>query len=213
MRSILCVLIAIAVFLESTAYQDEKYCKPNLCQPGKKHIACKHSGKFDKSCPTDALIMKLEQKEKNIFVNHHNSVRNKLAWGKHKGFPTASKMLTLQWDDELATLASLNVMQCKMKHDSCRSTPKFKYAGQNLASSASFPHHLNLDSVIKKSIDNWFNEIKDAKQGDVKQCCKSIKNKTIGHFTQVVQDKANRVGCAVARYSQDGMKHTLIACN
>lgn len=211
MKSLLIFLLAYSGFAKVTSYQDQKYCKPNLCRSGVKHVACGHSGKFDINCPSDALILKLNTKEKNLFVNSHNSLRNKIAWGKHKGFPTASKMLTLKWDDELASLASLNVMKCKMEHDSCRSTAKFKQAGQNLAHFGRYPRHDSLDADIKKSVDKWFNEIKVAKLDDVKKCCK--RNKIVGHFTQIIQDRASRIGCAVARYTQSGMKYTTIACN
>lgn len=212
MRLLLIFLLACSGFAKKIAsYQDQKYCKPSLCRSGEKHIGCGHSGKFEKTCPQDALVLKLNTSEKTLFLNSHNSVRNKIAWGKYKGFPTASKMLTLQWDDELASLASLNVMKCKIEHDLCRSTAKFKHVGQNLAHFASFPKHDSLHEIIKKSIENWFDEIKMAKLDDVKKCCK--RNQSVGHFTQIIQDKANRLGCAVARYTQSDLKHTIVACN
>lgn len=215
MWTFLSLFLAITIFAQVSGFQDQKYCNKNLCEPGQKHIACGHSGKFDLSCPIDALVVQLNQKQKNLFVNHHNSKRNLISWGKHKGFPTASKMLTLQWDDELAMLASLNVMQCRMNHDQCRSTAKFKYAGQNLASRGNYPNYADLNTAITKTIDDWFDEIKQANKADIKQCCS--KTKKIGHFTQVVSDRVNRVGCAVARYSKNIQgaiwKYTLIACN
>lgn len=37
-----------------------------------------------------------------------------------------------QWDEELASLARLNVMQCEMRHDECHNTEKYLWTGQNL---------------------------------------------------------------------------------
>lgn len=43
-------------------------------------------------------------------------LRNKIASGGIAGYCPASRMATMQWSDELAYLASLNVLQCVMKH-------------------------------------------------------------------------------------------------
>lgn len=50
-----------------------------------------------------------------IFLNTYLN-RNKIASGGINGYCPASRMATMQWSDELAYLASLNVLQCVMKH-------------------------------------------------------------------------------------------------
>lgn len=45
-----------------------------------------------------------------------HACRNKIAAGQIAGYCPASRMATMQWSDELAYLATLNVLQCVMKH-------------------------------------------------------------------------------------------------
>lgn len=56
----------------------------------------------------------------------HNRLRHHLASGKLDRYQKASNMSLMDWDDELAYLAELNVKQCVMEHDECRSTGCFE---------------------------------------------------------------------------------------
>lgn len=117
------------------------------------------------------------------------------------------------WSSELAQLAALNVKQCKMSHDKCRSTAVFKYAGQNLAYRANTGKVEAIDSIIEKVVSDWYGEVKDARQSDINKCCTPASGKVIGHFTQVVVDRATHVGCAISQYTKGKNKTTLVACN
>lgn len=74
----------------------------------------------------------------NVVLTEHNRYRNQIALGNVPDFPSASRMATISWDATLAQLAELNVRQCEMKHDECRSTNDYRYAGQNLCMSGSY---------------------------------------------------------------------------
>lgn len=65
---------------------------------------------------------------KKALVNVHNQKRNEIALGKVPNYDQASNMQTVEWDDDLAAKAALNVKQCSMTHDKCA-------PGQNLATS------------------------------------------------------------------------------
>lgn len=105
-------------------------------------------------------------------------------------------------------------MQCKMEHDQCRATSEYPYAGQNLASQSGTGGFEAVDSFIKNSIQNWYDEVSNAQQSDIDKCCTPASGKTIGHFTQVVTDRAIQVGCAISQYTKDGgWKTSLMACN
>lgn len=81
-----------------------------------------------------------------------------------KGFQQykpAVRMATIRWSPELAKLAELNVKQCIMKHDQCRNTNQFKYAGQNLAVSSWKGMQRTVANVIDSHIQMWFDEYKD----------------------------------------------------
>lgn len=104
-------------------------------------------------------------------------------------------------------------MQCKMKHDECRSTKNFKYAGQNLAYRANSGAFEETENSLEKSIQGWYDEVNDAAQSDIDKCCNSKSGETVGHFTQVVTDRAIEIGCAVSLYTNDNWKTSLTACN
>ena len=116
------------------------------------------------------------------------------------------------WDSELADLAALNVKQCKMMHDKCRATSEFPIAGQNLAYRATSGAFEPTNNVITKFVQFWYDEVKDAAQSDIDKCCTAASGKTIGHFTQVVTDRAIAVGCAIATYTDKQWKTSLMAC-
>lgn len=114
-------------------------------------------------------------------------------------------------------MAALNVKQCKMKHDECRSTFKFKDAGQNLYNRKTTVSLETATTVIPKAIQSWYAESTFAAQPDIDKCCGSASGQTIGHFTQVVTDSSGHVGCAICAYtlasSTEVWKVNLVACN
>lgn len=76
------------------------------------------------------------------------------------------------WDDELAFLASLNVMQCDINHDECRNTVRHNFAGQNLAIASRTGSFQDVNTFLNESIDaGWYGEVKDARQSDIDRCC------------------------------------------
>lgn len=98
-----------------------------------------------------------------------------------------------------------------MSHDQCRSTKEFPYAGQNLAleSGGSKP----LTTLIEDVVGRWWNEVDNASQSDIDQCCNSASGGVIGHFTQVVRDRAIQIGCAAAIFTVSSSQNRLLACN
>ena len=195
------------------------YCK--LCT---NHIACNNTGKFASTCPTNAAIVKLTPGDINLFVTVHNQLRNKLAGGLVKGFKSATNMSFVvnndknlskpktflfffqTCDPELAQLAELNVRQCIMKHDACRSTTKYPYAVQNLAVSWVYFKYPTVSTVIINNINSWFNEYTTVNQTRMSSCCQGCV-----HFTQLVQYRA--IGCALSIYTNNSTQTDLMACN
>lgn len=100
-----------------------------------------------------------------------------------------------------------------MFHDSCRSTAEFKYAGQNLALRSVGGAFEPLDVLIEKIIKSWYEEVANTAQSDIDKCCASASGKTVGHFTQIVTDRATHVGCAISSYTEKQWKTSLITCN
>lgn len=93
------------------------YCEPGLCPSNKNHIGCANKGTFGHLCTADARVVDLDGYNKRLILHMHNQQRSEIAEGKTPGFPPAARMGALQWDDELAYLATLNAMSCEIEHD------------------------------------------------------------------------------------------------
>lgn len=120
------------------------------------------------------------------------------------------------WDEELELISLRNGLNCKMEHDACRRTAKYKTAGQNLALFGSKPNFRPIEEAIKGAVEGWYNEFIDVPHiKEVEKMGSSGADfSKIGHWVQLVQAKANRIGCSIVQYTdQDGWKQTLIGCN
>nr|BAM69161.1 hypothetical protein [Lutzomyia ayacuchensis] len=210
------ILVYLAVIV---AVQAQDYCKQESCSSSgvaKPHIGCKNNGQFAQTCPKDAEIIPMNKKNKNPLVKIHNRLRDRFAKGAVPGFQSAAKMPMLKWNDELAKLAEYNVRTCKFAHDKCRATNICPYAGQNLAQMMSSPTHRDLNYVIKNLTREWFWEFRWAQQSHTENYVggPGAGGKQIGHFTAFIHEKSDKVGCALARYTnQHNFKETLLACN
>lgn len=115
-------------------------------------------------------------------------------------------------DAELASLALLNVKRCTVYGDECRSTDSFHYAGQNMAFIRIYGSFPSLATALSQRIQSWYSEVLDASASDIDNLPKV---EHIGHFTQMVQDRATHIGCAVASFMDYVIyKNTiLLACS
>lgn len=80
-----------------------------------------------------------------------------IASGGVQGYEPAARMAKTRWNQELADLAALNVIQCDGEHDTCRNTEAFPYGGQNVAV-IYYRGLFDSNKVCLDQIDNWFNE-------------------------------------------------------
>jgi Cysteine-rich secretory protein family len=101
---------------------------------------------------------------KKLFLDEINNRRSQVASGQLAGFQPAKGMPMLKWDAELAKLAELNVKQCEMKYDECRSTKEFPYAGQNLAVSSEYEDE---ETTARQVVEAWFSQHENA---DMSEC-------------------------------------------
>lgn len=152
-------IIVVFVVASLSAVLGADYCLNTLCSAGVTHIACGHNGQFASTCPAGAHLIDITPHINNI-LSSHNIKRNTIAGGNLAGYLPAVRMAQMQWNTELAYLASLNVKQCIMKHDSCRNTATFKTSGQNLGSMgySGVESRLNDSYIILDRIDAWWNE-------------------------------------------------------
>lgn len=147
----------------------------------------------------------LTQAEKDGILNKHNDLRAMISKPC-----TASDMETLVWDDTLATESQAYADKCVGDHDPDAAV-KF---GENLWMLTSSSNYKSSDVI--GAVQEWYDEIKDVewiKNSDGEYAEAKSKAGTagcaspdtangncfIGHFTQVVWAKSNKVGCGVKK--------------
>lgn len=218
-KSLLISTTLLTIFLIVRCFETTfNYCQFNTAETA--HIACGHSGQLEESCDIGdgGGIVYFEPEEIRMIVHMHNKIRNDVAGGKHRFFlradsayptgglyeyfPAADRMPQLEWDEELAYLAALNAERCIEEHDGKRSTTAFPRAGQNwyrVSNKSGNEGYPGITFSIDRGINKWISESDDVRQTDGDTCFESTGD-TIYHFTAIILDKANRIGCAALRY-------------
>ena len=160
--------------------------------------------------------MVMDNSTKKLLLHLHNQYRNLVAGGKLKNFPQASNMGIMQWDESLQEAAELHVSHCTFVHDQCRATPQFAHSGQNLAYQAtSLGWPKNTTAAIERGVKGWFDEWKMAKPSIIKKL--TAKANVAYHFTLMVNDWNNHLGCGMIKYmkyeNKKLMNAFMLTCN
>lgn len=143
---------------------------------------------MDKMCP----IPYTEEMQKQI-LNYHNMVRSKVN-------PTATNMEKMYWDDKMAEMALEHSKKCVFEHNTFaeRRFDGYINVGQNLFASSVKPN-ATVPAIA------WHAEVKDFTFG---QSTAAV----VGHYTQVVQGKAARIGCGGAYCPNNRLKY-IVTCH
>ncbi|KAH8361591.1 hypothetical protein KR084_009228 [Drosophila pseudotakahashii] len=214
---ILCGFLLVVYGQDNTTATPKDYCQSGLCSILKKHIACRNKGEFSKQCPADAQMVNLSGLH-DLILDEHNALRNVLAAGKVTNLPQPDRMATLQWNPELADLATLNVKQCALQHDPCHNTPDFANSGQNLALInitllQGEGNHTD-ECLIKESIGGWWNQSANITKEQLQRFPKGKLGDSIRNFAVMARDNNTFVGCAALRFEKPaGHPQFLLACN
>ena len=114
-------------------------------------------------------------------------------------------------------MALQNARQCVMQHDQCRRTQHFVYAGQNLYNQCSSPTYASVSKVVEGSMKSWYEEYPNLPAQWLNSYGKGPQPRgQVGHFTQLVRDKAFAMGCGIVKsISHNGGTWNCyyIACN
>jgi len=207
--TIIIVTAVLATILLIDVVLGLDYCQKGLCGSNVKHIGCGNNGDFGPNCPPERSLVPMTADLKAYLLQKHNQARSNIANGKITGYQSANRMIEVTWDDELAKLAEYNAKTCTYRHDQCRNTETYKYAGQNIAIALSTPNYFkNINAVVDYLFDMWFDEYKDCDMTYINKCRNSDTGKKIGHFTQIVSAASNKVGCALNTYSTNSISNT-----
>ncbi|OWF44827.1 uncharacterized protein LOC110457814 [Mizuhopecten yessoensis] len=126
----------------------------------------------------------VSEADKKMITDLHNDYRSKVE-------PPATDLVTLKWDERLASVAQKWANQCKAGHDKMRKIPSIGMSvGQNVAGGY---------NTWEESVFHWYDEIRMWKYGvDPDSYLGHLGWKKIGHFTQMVQNATFLVGCGYA---------------
>ena len=83
-------------------------------------------------CGAELLFSGLEPWAKDLLLDKHNEMRQKVASGGEPGQPGAANMQKLSWNDELETVAQRWADQCRSGQDEIRNLCDGTSVGQNI---------------------------------------------------------------------------------
>ncbi|KAH8025068.1 hypothetical protein HPB51_002964 [Rhipicephalus microplus] len=177
--------LVVGLFLSTTSCPVDAL--PYTCRPeyqkllgGLVHTACKP--------PSNNCIYVstgLNMAEKAEVLKAHNDFRSRVAQGQLSGFPAATNMYRMKWDDDLAQVAQAFTNLCDDRHDKGvqRKTSKFPKVGQNIAWNYEPTPTEVIDSAGR--VKDWFDEYQDFDPGNVDPFRVSP-GRVVTHFTQDV---------------------------
>ncbi|GBN91515.1 CRISP/Allergen/PR-1 [Araneus ventricosus] len=174
------------------------------------HTAC-----ISRNPNCDILDNQVTDDDKNMILDLHNRYREKVAigketfWPERGGLPTASNMLEMEWDDELATVAQRRAETCEFKYDcdDCLKVDRFD-VGQNLY--RSWISESSSKDLWERMMKTFYNEVKNFN----KEYVSSFKFQAdYGRFSQLIWADSWRVGCGKVVYKDGKWDKTLVSCN
>jgi len=136
----------------------------------------------------------VEDSVKQTILDLHNDYRRKIAKGQESRLRyTASDMMELTWDDELARGAQMWANQCDFQHDE-NDVCRFR-VGQNLYQAGLFkdsPESEKIKPAWTDAMESWYSEIDQFRENPTRPSNNYLGT---GHFTQLIWAKTQYVGC------------------
>ncbi|XP_060589828.1 cysteine-rich secretory protein 3-like [Ruditapes philippinarum] len=169
----------------------------------KRGVSCEKYKKIDPShtaCISQSKAKKsgVSESDKTVIVDAHNEERRIVS-------PSASNMMAMSWDDDLASTAQRWADTCPSGHDKSYDRAEFgKFnVGQNIAWGSP-------GMSWTKAVKLWADEKYDYDYNTNKP---KAPGKVVGHYTQVVWATSIRVGCGYALCNQRGKDTDVFVCN
>uniref|UniRef100_A0A182TT73 Venom allergen-1 n=1 Tax=Anopheles melas TaxID=34690 RepID=A0A182TT73_9DIPT len=193
-----------------TDYCAKSYCRNNLINIGCNPPASPGGAGCVGLSP---VVITLNSTIRSLILAEHNSRRSQLALGQLAPFLPAVRMPTLSWDAELAKQAGNNARNCTYKHDRCRNTAVFAYAGQNLALTQFYGMTMTIAQLVTSGISSWWSEYNVTTLDQINGYPSNYVGSPIGHFTQMASDQTSKIGCAMQNWLSGPWKTYYFVCN
>eukprot|EP01017_Pseudomicrothorax_dubius_P041431 TRINITY_DN6627_c0_g2_i4.p1 TRINITY_DN6627_c0_g2~~TRINITY_DN6627_c0_g2_i4.p1 ORF type:complete len:194 (+),score=30.33 TRINITY_DN6627_c0_g2_i4:98-679(+) len=146
------------------------------------------------------ILGPVSEDAKAVIVDEHNRLRALTAKGELPGFPKASNIAALEWDEDLAKSAQDVAEQLKAKAPVERN----ESVGENIFR-ATGPKAKDVDWL--KAINFWFDQHRGFR-GTVENYVEQSPD--VSTFSQVVWATTTHVGCGAVTF-KDGMTNAAIA--
>lgn len=133
LRELVVVLLVVALhasqarLVPSRGSDGTEGCESIYMRFSPDHVMCKQN---DGDCQLTATG--LDNSEKDAIVALHNQFRSQIAIGNTSGLPTASNMLEMEWDEDLARVAQAHANLCSPQPgcSACIRIEKFPFVGR-----------------------------------------------------------------------------------
>jgi len=168
------------------------------------------------TCGSELIYAGLEPWAKELLLDKHNEMRQRVAAGTEPGQPTASNMMKLVWNEELETSAQRWADQCQgdMKdevRDKCDGTP----VGQNVFMASSDTEE-DMEVVVEAmtgAVDAWYNQVTEP--GFMPEDISPYMfMEGTEEYTQLVWAETTEVGCGMVYYQDEaGSYQHVVVCN
>uniref|UniRef100_A0A182MEB1 Venom allergen-1 n=1 Tax=Anopheles culicifacies TaxID=139723 RepID=A0A182MEB1_9DIPT len=212
----LCPFYEVNTVLDQQQLSTDVYCKADYCEPGLQNVGCSTPPLAGgPACQgKQAFNVNLTIFGQTFILHEHNKLRSLLASGQLGTFASAARMPQLVWDVELANQAAHNVRSCNFHHDECANTEQFRFVGQNIAYYSYGGGRKDLRELVVKEIRLWWSEHNVTTQQQLDAFPSEEPASPIGHFTQMVSDRAWKIGCSAQLWIEDGKDNVVyLLCN
>ncbi|XP_030387460.1 allergen Tab y 5.0101 [Scaptodrosophila lebanonensis] len=192
-------LIVCSILMSIMMVRTTDYCRIGLCSGKIKHIGCMNFGDFDESCGESPVMLKFTSQMRGQVLSTLNTFRNAIALGRFNSYKPAASMATLRWNEELAGLAKFALRRCENLEEYCANTYDFKYVSYIYGSTNWLHHEKPLRGLLEWLLTYWINDYKNCSRNHINGNLPPKDSHCKGYFTQLVQDQAAHVGCALMR--------------
>jgi Cysteine-rich secretory protein family len=139
----------------------------------------------------------LTPQQEQAALDGHNEIRSDVASGRVGDEPTATNMVKLDWDADLARVVQNWVGQCSWAHNPNRTSEYGALAGGNTYVGENLAVYLttgSAPSIPGFALDLWLEEVANYTYGPFDNAVFNA----AGHYTQLVWSNTHRVGCGFA---------------
>ncbi|EDW72355.1 uncharacterized protein Dwil_GK20882 [Drosophila willistoni] len=175
-------------------------CRPDLCPKETISLGCIKSEFFAEACGAYNEIWHVNGQMRQGILSSVNMIRNLVASGQNN-FSVAARMPLMLWDRNLSLLARVALRQCDSEGRYCANTEKYNFVTTTEISSTLKRKHSLLKHVLGRFMPTWLNDILGCRMDANNRIVPVDEGRCVGHYVPLIEDKGNRLGCALRKRS------------